>query len=104
MKDFHFSHEFKRACKDDARTHCKEAKSKHDLVVCLSKKIRDAVIGEEEHVISDTCRKHLKIEKEIESENVEFDPVMMVKCMADIAKLCSKVTFGQAKVSLKIQW
>ena len=40
--------------------------SRHDLVVCLSKKIRDAVIGEEEHVISDTCRKHLKIEKEIE--------------------------------------
>nr|XP_058944278.1 Golgi apparatus protein 1-like [Pocillopora verrucosa] len=98
MKDFHFSHEFKRACKDDARTHCREAKSKHDLVVCLSKKIRDAVISEEEHVISDTCRKHLKIEKEIESENVEFDPVMMVKCMADIAKLCSKVTFGQAKM------
>lgn len=98
MKDFHFSHEFKRACKDDARKHCKEAKSKHDLVVCLSKKIRDAVIGEEEHVISDTCRKHLKIEKEVESENVEFDPVMMVKCMADIAKLCSKVTFGQAKM------
>lgn len=39
-----------------------------------------------------------------QSENVEFDPVMMVKCMADIAKLCSKVTFGQAKVNLKIQW
>lgn len=37
-----------------------------------------------------------------QSENVEFDPVMMVKCMADIAKLCHQVTFGQAKVSLKI--
>lgn len=39
-----------------------------------------------------------------QSENVEFDPVMMVKCMADIARLCHQVTFGQAKVSLKIQW
>ena len=39
-----------------------------------------------------------------QSENVEFDPVMMVKCMADIARLCTQVTFGQAKVSLEIQW
>lgn len=98
MKDFHFSHEFKKACKDDAKEHCKDSKSKHDLVVCLSKKIRDAVVNEEEHVISDTCRQHLRIEKETESENVQFDPVMMVKCMADIAKLCDKITFGQAKV------
>ncbi|CAH3040966.1 unnamed protein product [Pocillopora meandrina] len=52
MKDFHFSHEFKRACKDDARKHCVRRQR--------AIKIRDAVIGEEEHVISDTCRKTLE--------------------------------------------
>lgn len=40
---------------------------RHGLVVCLSKAVRDAVIQEKEHSISDRCRKQLRVEKEEEA-------------------------------------
>lgn len=40
---------------------------RHGLVVCLSKTVRDAVIQEKEHSISDRCRKQLRVEKEEEA-------------------------------------
>lgn len=45
---------------------------RHDLIVCLSKAIRDAVIQEKEHSISDRCRKQLRIEKEEEASQICF--------------------------------
>ena len=42
---------------------------RHELVVCLSEKIRDAVLDEQEHEISAQCRKQLRIEKEVEVNN-----------------------------------
>ena len=40
---------------------------RHDLIVCLSKAVRDAVIQEKEHYISDKCRKQLRVEKKEEA-------------------------------------
>lgn len=40
---------------------------RHELIVCLSKGVRDAVIQEKEHSISDRCRKQLRVEKEEEA-------------------------------------
>ena len=46
---------------------------RHDLIVCLSKAVRDAVIQEKEHSISDKCRKQLKVEKKEEaSQDLSF--------------------------------
>jgi len=45
---------------------------RHDLIVCLSKAIRDAVIQEKEHSISDKCRKQLRVEKEEEASQIWF--------------------------------
>ncbi|XP_020607607.1 Golgi apparatus protein 1-like isoform X2 [Orbicella faveolata] len=98
MKNFKFSPQFKKACQEDAKRHCRDSKSKHDLIVCLSKAIHDAVIQEKEHSISDKCRKQLRVEKEEESEDILFDPVMLTSCIKDIKAFCNDVTYGQAKV------
>ena len=45
---------------------------RHDLIVCLSKAVRDAVIHEKEHSISDKCRKQLRVEKEEEVSQICF--------------------------------
>ena len=45
---------------------------RHDLIVCLSKAVRDAVIDEKEHSISDKCRKQLRVEKEEEVSQICF--------------------------------
>ena len=45
---------------------------RHDLIVCLSKAVRDAVIHEKEHSISDKCRKQLRVEKEEEASQICF--------------------------------
>lgn len=45
---------------------------RHDLIVCLSKAVRDAVIQEKEHSISDRCRKQLRVEKEEEASQICF--------------------------------
>ena len=43
---------------------------RHDLIVCLSKAVRDAVIQEKEHSISDKCRKQLRVEKKEEASQI----------------------------------
>ena len=48
------------------------ASFRHDLIVCLSKAIRDAVIQEKEHSISEKCRKQLRVEKEEEVSQIFF--------------------------------
>ena len=45
---------------------------RHDLIVCLSKAVRDAVIQEKEHSISDKCLKQLRVEKEEEASQICF--------------------------------
>ena len=36
---------------------------RHDIIKCLSEKVRDAVVSESAHKISDQCRKQLRIER-----------------------------------------
>ena len=43
---------------------------RHELIVCLSTAIRDAVMEEKEHSISDKCRKQLRVEKEEEASQI----------------------------------
>ena len=39
---------------------------RYELVECLSEKVRDAIIKEEEPVVSEKCRLELRVEKEEE--------------------------------------
>ncbi|CAH3167753.1 unnamed protein product [Porites lobata] len=98
MKDFRFSAEFKKACKKDAQQLCPKVTSKYELVECLSKKIRDAIINEDEPEVSEKCRRELRVEKEEESEDVRFDPIIIAQCMGDINRLCANAPKGQARV------
>lgn len=45
---------------------------RHGLIVCLSERVRNAVIQEKEHSISGKCRKQLRVEKEEEASQICF--------------------------------
>ena len=56
---------------------------RYELVECLSEKIRDAIINEDEPVVSEKCRLELRVEKEEEvSLRVPFHVIQEGKCLA----------------------
>ncbi|KXJ24182.1 Golgi apparatus protein 1 [Exaiptasia diaphana] len=98
LKDFTFSANFKKACRKDVEKLCPKAQNKHDVIKCLSKHVRDAVVEEQAHVVSEKCRKELHVAEEEEGENIKFDPELYGACTKDAETYCSDVTEGQAKV------
>ena len=55
---------------------------RYELVDCLSKKIRDAIIHEREPEVSEKCRRELRVEKEEEvSLRISFHVIQDEKCL-----------------------
>ena len=55
---------------------------RYELVECLSKKIRDAIINEQEPRVSEKCRRAVKVEKEEEvSLRIFFHVTQDEKCL-----------------------
>ncbi|XP_046842726.1 Golgi apparatus protein 1-like isoform X2 [Xenia sp. Carnegie-2017] len=88
MKDYRFSSKFKKACRQDVQDNCNTAKSKADVIKCLSLKVRSAVVDGEKHTISGECRKQLNVEKLRQAEDIKFDPELYGACADDVKKLC----------------
>ena len=55
---------------------------RYELVDCLSKNIRDAIINEREPEVSEKCRRELRVEKEEEvSLRISFHVIQDEKCL-----------------------
>ena len=55
---------------------------RYELVECLSTKIRDAIINEDEPEVSEKCRLELRVEKEEEvSLRISFHVIQDAKCL-----------------------
>ncbi|XP_001641258.2 Golgi apparatus protein 1 isoform X2 [Nematostella vectensis] len=98
MKDFTFSSKFKKACRKDVEKHCPNAETKHAVVKCLSEKVRNAVINDKSHVISEKCRGELRIAETEEGENIKFNPELYGACNVDVETHCKGIKEGQAQV------
>ncbi|CAB3991054.1 Golgi apparatus 1, partial, partial [Paramuricea clavata] len=91
LKDYKFSSKFKKACRPDVQTHCPKAKSKPEVIECLSGEVRKAIFGEKDHKISEECRAQLHVEKIRQAEDIQFDPKLYDACSKDVEKLCLHV-------------
>jgi len=93
MKDLEFSPRLKEMCYEDVHKLCAKSKSKFDAVKCLSEKI-----VEDYTKVSEKCRKQLKKELAVQSENIQLNPEMFHACKEDIDEFCRGVPPGGAQI------
>ncbi|XP_052816118.1 Golgi apparatus protein 1-like [Mya arenaria] len=99
MKDYNFSHKFRDACKKDVLSHCKESKTKADVVVCLSELVRNDILQESAARISQKCRQEVRADLLEMSEDINLDPKLKKSCEKDIENYCTGIKGGNAKVT-----
>ena len=91
IKNYQFSSKFKKECRKDVQTHCPDAKTKPEVIECLSGEIRKAIVGDADHKISEECREQLHVEKLRQAEDIQFDPKLYGVCENDVKRLCLHV-------------
>lgn len=99
LKDFRFSYKFKMACKPYAERFCSSARSKADVVTCLSEHVTNDTINGIRSPIQKSCRQQLKAQLFQQRESIDYDPKLKEACSEDIKKFCSDVEHGSAQVN-----
>ena len=98
IKDYRFTYKFKMTCKSFAMRFCKKAKTKSEVVTCLSEKVTNDTVSGMKSAISKECRQQLKAQLLQQRENIDFDPTLKRVCSPDITKYCPHVEQGNAQV------
>lgn len=98
LKDYRFSYKFKIACKNYAVRYCHTAKTKADVIACLSEKVRNDTIKGLKSDIHKECRQQIKAQLFQQRENINFNPKLKEACADDIKEHCSDVEQGSSQV------
>lgn len=98
LKNYKFSFKFKAACKNYAMRFCVAAKTKSEVVACLSEKITNDTIAGIKSDVQKECRQQLKAQLFQQRENIHFDPKLERACHDDIRKFCKDVEAGSSQV------
>ncbi|KAK4879218.1 hypothetical protein RN001_007364 [Aquatica leii] len=98
IKDYRFSYKFKVACKNYIIRYCSNAKSKAEVVWCLSEKIRNDTVNGLKSDIHKECRQQIKAQLFQQRENINFDPKLKEACLEDVKDHCNDVERGSSQV------
>jgi len=101
MTDYKLGFAFFKSCKKDIQMYCHDKaaqQSKPQIVHCLSERIRDAVLSESSHDISDVCRSQVNFELLSESEDVRLRPEIIRACALDIKVHCGDTKPGAGRI------
>ncbi|CAG9771209.1 unnamed protein product [Ceutorhynchus assimilis] len=98
LNDYRFSYKFKVACKPYAMRFCELARTKNEVVRCLSEQVLNATVNGVKSQIPRDCKQQLKAQLFQQRENIKFDPVLKAACGPDIDNYCSHVQSGNAQV------
>ncbi|XP_075212772.1 Golgi apparatus protein 1 [Lycorma delicatula] len=98
LKDYHFTVKFEKACRNAVLRFCPKAKTKADVVYCLSEHIRNDTITEVRHNIPKECRQQLKFQLLQQRENINLDPKLSKACQNDIPKHCGENVPGNSAI------
>nr|CAD7426932.1 unnamed protein product [Timema monikensis] len=98
LKNYHFTYKFKEACRPHVQRFCPDARTKYDVIRCLSEKVRNDTLRESKHSIPRECRQQLRAQLFQQRENINFDPVLRDACQKDIIENCPDVTHGAGQV------
>lgn len=98
LKNYRFSYKFKMACKPYAERFCRVARTKAEVVACLSERLTNDTINGIRSDIQKSCRQQLKAQLFQQRENIDFDPKLKAACSDDIKKHCSNAEHGSGQV------
>lgn len=98
LKNYHFTYKFKVACKPHVNQYCQGAKTKAEVISCLSEIIRNDTLLAMRNHISKECRQQVRSQLYQQRENINFDTKLKEACNEDIAKFCANVVAGSAQV------
>ncbi|CAI9714844.1 Golgi apparatus protein 1 [Octopus vulgaris] len=98
LKDYRFSFKFKESCKRSVAAHCKNKKTKPDVIACLSEHVRNDTLLDEKHRIEKDCRHQLRVELLQRSESLNLDPELKKACELDRKKFCAHKSPGNAQI------
>lgn len=98
LKNYHFTYRFKLACKPYVMRYCQGARTKSDVISCLSEIVRnDTLLGFRHRILKD-CRQQIRSQLFQQRENIKFDVKLRDACTKDIEKFCPDVKPGSAQV------
>lgn len=95
---YRFSYKFKVACKPYAMRFCGTARTKSEVVRCLSEQVLNSTVSGVKSQIPRECKQQLKAQLFQQRENIQFDPVLKTACAQDIKTYCDKVQKGTFQV------
>ncbi|KAL1123978.1 hypothetical protein AAG570_001748 [Ranatra chinensis] len=98
LKDFHFTFRFKDACQQQVSRFCNNARTKFEVVSCLSEIVRNDALADHKPHIPRECRQQLRAQLLQQRENIDLDPTLKEACKLDISRLCKNVARGNARV------
>lgn len=87
------------ACKPYAMRFCASARTKSEVVRCLSEQVLNSTVSGVKSQIPRECKQQLKAQLFQQRENLQFDPVLKAACAQDIKTYCDKVQKGTFQVS-----
>ncbi|CAH0557545.1 unnamed protein product [Brassicogethes aeneus] len=98
IKDLKFTYKFKMACRHVAQRLCETARTKTDVVQCLSEQILNYTVHGVKSPVPRECKQQLKAQLLQQRENIDLDPKLKAACDQDIRKFCAKVSPGNSDV------
>ena len=98
MENVKLNFKFVKECRQEINEHCKNLKSKLEVVHCLSEIILNDTLLEDKHRIRETCRTQLRFEFLQLNENIKLDPKLAEACTNDVQQFCKSITPGRGRV------
>lgn len=98
LKNYRFTYKFKLACKPYALRFCAAARTKAEVVGCLSEKVTNDTLAGVKSDVQKECRQQLKAQLFQQRENISYDPKLNKACQLDITKFCKNIEKGQSQV------
>lgn len=89
LKNYHFTHKFKEACRPYVIRFCSSSNTKNDVVACLSEVMRNDTIRAQRHSIPKECRQQIKSQLYQQRESLQLDPKLANACRKEIDNLCA---------------
>lgn len=98
MQDVSFNPKFRKSCRREIMEHCSGAKTKIDIIRCLSDIVLNDTLLDQMQRVGDTCRSKLRFELLQLNANIKLDPELENECKEDISQLCDDVKSGRGEV------
>lgn len=100
LKDYHFTYKFKEACKPFVVNYCPKARTKADVIECLSERVLNDTILGTWNTIKKECRQQIRAQLFQQRESIDLDPKLEGYCGGDVKNFCSKVEHGGGRVNI----